>query len=90
MTTIAEIRIDPENAAAGVQQAIDKGNAGAGEAILDFSAVRRIDTQTAAALEQLASAAGSGSAKITLRGVNGDIYKVLKLLRLTARFSFVA
>jgi len=88
MTTIAEIRIDPENAAAGVQQAIDKGNAGAGEAILDFSAVRRIDTQTAAALEQLASAAGS--AKITLRGVNGDIYKVLKLLRLTARFSFVA
>ena len=58
------------------------------EVVLDFSAVPRIDTAGLQQLEKLAGAAEEKSAKITLRGVNVGIYKVLKLARLTSRFSF--
>jgi hypothetical protein len=40
-------------------------------------------------MEDLANAADEKSVKISLQGVNVDVYKVLKLARVTARFSFV-
>ena len=42
-----------------------------------------------AALEHLAALADSKSVRLVLHGLNGDIYKVLKLLKLSQRFSFV-
>ena len=41
------------------------------------------------ALEQLAGLAAEKSVKVVLRAVNVDVYKVLKLLKLTGRFVFL-
>jgi anti-anti-sigma regulatory factor len=91
MTTSAEwIKIAPERVLHALQQeAVDKVNSAQGEAILDFSSVLRIDSNDAGALEQLAGLAEARSVKVVLRAVNVDIYKVLKLLKLTERFSFL-
>ena len=61
---------------------------GAGEVILDFSSVARIDAGALKAIGVLASVAGEKDVKIVLRGVNVDIYKVLKLAKLTSQFAF--
>jgi anti-anti-sigma regulatory factor len=72
-----------------IQEAISKVNSGQSEVILDFSSVRRIDTNMVGALEELAGLAGGTSAKVVLRAVNTDVYRVLKQLKLTQRFTFV-
>ena len=72
-----------------IQEAIAKVNSGQSEVILDFSSVRRIDTNMVGALEELARLAGSTSAKVVLRAVNTDIYRVLKQLKLTQCFTFM-
>jgi len=41
-------------------------------------------------MESLAGRADEKAVKVVLRGVNVDIYKVLKLMKLAPRFSFVA
>ena len=91
MTTNAVwIKVDPERPAHALQQeAVDKVNSAQGEVTLDFSSVLRIDSNVVGAMEQLAGLAEQRSVKVVLRAVNGDIYKVLKLLKLTERFSFV-
>ena len=60
------------------------------DVVLDFSAVRRIDPNALRAMEKLAGFADGKAVKVVLRGLNVEIYKVLKLMRLTSRFSFVA
>ena len=72
-----------------IQEAIEKVNRGESEVILDFSSVRRIDTNMVGALEELAGMADGKSIKVVLRAVNTDIYRVLKQLKLTQRFTFV-
>ena len=72
-----------------IQEAIAKVNSGQSEVILDFSSVRRIDTNTVGALEELARLADGKSVKVVLRAVNTDVYRVLKQLKLTQRFTFV-
>ncbi len=60
-----------------------------GDLCLDFSSVRRIDPSALREMEELASIADDKAVKVMLRGVNVDIYKVLKLMRLAPRFSFL-
>ena len=89
--TIAEwVTIDQESVAHGVQEAGEKLNGSEGEVILDFSAVRRVDPGALREMEKLAGVADGKAVKIGLRGVNIDIYKVLKLVKLAPRFSFLA
>jgi anti-anti-sigma regulatory factor len=57
--------------------------------ILDFSHVPRIDSEALKAILDLASAAEPKKVKLTLRGVNVDVYKVLKLMKLASRFSYL-
>lgn len=91
MTTNAEwITVDPQRILAAIEDAAGKVRAAQGEVVLDFVAVGRIDTKAVEALEQLAAVAAEKPATVVLRGVNGDVYKVLKLLRLTDRFSFAS
>jgi hypothetical protein len=40
-------------------------------------------------MEEFARIADEKAVKVVLRGVNVDVYKVLKLVKLTQRFSFV-
>ena len=61
-----------------------------GDVVLDFSSVRRIDPSALREMEELAGIADEKAVKVVLRGVNVDIYKVLKLVKLTSRFSFLA
>jgi anti-anti-sigma regulatory factor len=91
MTIDAEwIKIDPERILCVLrQEAVEKINSGPGEVILDFSSVLRVDSNVVGAMEELAGLAEERSVKVALRGVNLDVYKVLKLLRLTERFSFL-
>ena len=91
MSTNAEwIKIDPQRVLQALQQeAVDKVNSAQGEVILDFSSVLRIDSNVVGAMEQLAGLAEEKSVKVVLRAVNVDIYKVLKLMKLTQRFSFL-
>ena len=87
MTTVAEYcKIDGEHVAQSLNEVRAELGTDDGEAVLDFSAVLRIDTSALRAIEDLAEL---NSARISLRGVGVGVYKVLKLARLTSRFSFV-
>ena len=80
-----------EIASDGVAQALDvaRENLESGDELtLDFSRVPRIEARDLRALEALAKTGEEKGANISLRGVNVEVYKVLKLARLTSRFSF--
>ncbi|MEO8598074.1 MAG: STAS domain-containing protein [Candidatus Solibacter sp.] len=72
-----------------LQEAMEKVKRGESEVILDFASLLRIDAVGVRALEELAALAGDRSAKVLLRAVNADIYRVLKQLKLAERFAFV-
>jgi len=73
-----------------LQEAGEKLDTVDGEVSLDFSSVRRIDPSALRAMEVFAGLAEGKGVKVVLRGVNVGIYKVLKLVKLTSRFSFVS
>jgi anti-anti-sigma regulatory factor len=83
------LKIDGDRVGQSVKEAQAKLDGSEAELVLDFSAVRRIDPGGLRALEEFASAADEKSVKVTLQGVNVEIYKVLKLGRLAPRFSIV-
>ena len=91
MATIAEwSKIDDANVAQSFAEAQQKLSGSGGEQVLDMSAVRRIDTNGMAALGKLVAAAEEKKVKLVLRGVNIDIYRVLKLTRVAERLSFIS
>jgi anti-anti-sigma regulatory factor len=90
MPTIAVFHnVDGERVVQDLQEARAKLDIADSEVVLDFSCVHRIDPGALRAMETLATAADAKSVTIALRGVNVEIYKVLKLARLTPRFSFL-
>jgi ABC-type transporter Mla MlaB component len=90
MTMILEWhKVDGERVKQSLAEARENLNSAEGEVLLDLSAVRRIDPGGLNALEEFATTAEGKSIKAALRGVNVDVYKVLKLARLTGRFAFV-
>jgi len=89
MTTNAEwLEIDGEHVVQGLQAARETLDSAQGDVVLNFSCVRRIDPSGLRAMEGLAGTANEKAVNVVLRGVNVDIYKVLKLVKLTSRFSF--
>ena len=60
-----------------------------GQLVLDCSHVRRIDSRTLNSMLDLSAAAEPKKVRLILRGVNVDVYKVLKLMKLASRFSYV-
>jgi anti-anti-sigma regulatory factor len=83
------LKIDGENVAETLQEACEKLDSADGEVVLDFSSVRRIDPSALTAMEKLAGAADDKDVKVVLRGVNVEVYKVLKLMKVASRFSFL-
>ncbi len=91
MTMNAEwLEIDGERVVQDLQAAREALDSAQNDVVLDFSSVRRIDPSALRAMEKLAGIADEKAVKVVLRGVNVDIYKVLKLVKLTSRFSFLA
>jgi len=84
------IKIDEERVVEGLQEAVEKLDSAEGEVVVDFSSVGRIDSSAIRALEGFADAADDKGVKVVLCGVNVDVYKVLKLVKLGSRLSFVA
>ena len=84
------LNIDEHHVASALHEAGEKLDGAQGETILDFSSVHRIDSIALRALEEFAGLADQKGAEVVLRGVNIDVYKVLKLVKLTRRFSFVS
>jgi anti-anti-sigma regulatory factor len=72
-----------------LRHAQEKLQVASGELVLDFSGVQRIEPGAIRELEALAEMADRKKMKLGLRGVNVAIYKVLKLVRLAPRFSFL-
>lgn len=90
MATIAVMfKIDGEGVLPALQQARERLDTADGQAVLDFSTVCRVDPAALSAMEELAGIADGRGVKLTLRGVNIDVYKVLKLAKLAPRFSFL-
>jgi len=83
------LKVDEERVVQALQEAGEKLDTAEGELMLDFSSVLRIDVSGLMALEQFAGRADDKGVKVALRGVNVSVYKVLKLVKLTARLSFV-
>jgi anti-anti-sigma regulatory factor len=88
-TSAVMLKLDGESVAHGLQAARNKLDGADGELVFDFSSVQRIDPIALSALKELAEAADGKAVKLVLRGVNVDVYKVLKLVKLAARFSFL-
>lgn len=82
------LNIDEKGVVPALQGVEEKLDGAEGEVIVDFAAVRRIDLSALRALEGLANIADKKPIKVVLRGVNVDVYKVLKLVKLAPRFSF--
>jgi anti-anti-sigma regulatory factor len=82
------IEIDEDCLVGGLKETRERLESVEGEVVLDFSSAHRLDVSAVRELEQLASAAESAGRTVRLRGVNVDVYKVLKLTGLSRRFSF--
>jgi anti-anti-sigma regulatory factor len=57
---------------------------------LDFSSVQRLSPPALQLLEKLAASSEERSVKVVLHGLAVNVYKVLKLARLSGRFDFVS
>jgi anti-anti-sigma regulatory factor len=82
------LKIDEQRAVQALQGAGDRLDRADGEVVMDFSAVRRIDSNLLQAMEEFANQADDKAVKVSLQGVNVDVYKVLKLVKLAQRFTF--
>jgi anti-anti-sigma regulatory factor len=90
METIAVWRkIDGARVVEGLEEASARLAGSDREVVLDFSAVSRMSPDALAALERLAAAAEEKTVRVALRAVNLDVYRVLKLAKLTGCFSFI-
>jgi len=89
MATMMLVNIEEERVISAMKEAAEKLDQAGGEMVLDFVSVRRIDSSSLQAMEGLASLAAQKSVKVVLRGVNVDVYKVLKLVKLAPRFCFM-
>src|SRR5215475_7045198 len=89
-TTIVSLKLNGADVVTALQAAAEKLERMKGDMILDFSTVRRLDPAALSAMSDFADAADERPVNIILRGVNVDVYRVLKLARLTQRFSMVS
>jgi anti-anti-sigma regulatory factor len=84
------LKVDEGRVVQALQEAEEKLASVEGEVALDLSSVRRIDSKALRAMEEFADIADAKGVKVVLRGVDVGVYKVLKLVNLASRFSFVS
>jgi anti-anti-sigma regulatory factor len=84
------LKIDEDRVVQALQEVGEKLDSVGDEVVLDFSSVHRIDSSALRAIEEFADMADDNGVKVVLRGVNVGVYKVLKLVKLGSRFSFVS
>lgn len=89
VATIADyVKIDGERIVDALQDARSRIDGANSEVVLDLCSVPRIDSGALRALEELAGIADEKAVTLELRGVSVNVYKVLKLAKLSPRFLF--
>lgn len=83
------LKVDEERVVQALQEAGETLDSTSGEVLLDFSSVRRIVPSALRVMEEFVGIADKKGVKVVLRGVNVDVYRVFKLVKLASRFSFV-
>jgi anti-anti-sigma regulatory factor len=87
MATVALwTKIQEESAVELLRGAMEKLDGANGEITLDFSSVQQVDASIVGAVEELIERAERKDVRVALRGVNVDVYKVFKLVKLSSRF----
>lgn len=89
METNGVLKIDEQNVRSALEKAAESLDGEQNHPLLDFSSVRKIDAPGLRALQEYAHKAEEKKIKVSLRGVDVNVYKTLKLARLTRRFAFV-
>jgi anti-anti-sigma regulatory factor len=84
------VMLDEKQLVTVLRELVEQLDRAGSEIVLDFSAVHWIDSKAVLAIDDLAQKADEKSLRVVLRNVNVDVYKVLKLVRLTPRLSFAA
>lgn len=84
------LKTDESSIRETLQQALKSLDNADSELVLDFSSVHRLDPGAIKALEDLTGKAEQKTVRLVLHGVNVDVYKVLKLVRLAPRISFTS
>jgi len=84
------LNMDEKSIVSALEEAAEKLDSAAGEIVLDFVSIAKIDAAALRAIERIANKAAERAVKIVLHGVNVDVYKVLKLTKLAPCFSFVS
>jgi anti-anti-sigma regulatory factor len=83
------LNIDEARMVSGLREAREKLDGAEGEIVLDFSSVRRVEPSALDEIEALITIADQKNVKVVFRAINVEVYKVLKLVNLTRRMSFV-
>ncbi len=86
--TVVLLKMDEERIVQTLQETVDKLDLVEDEVVLDFTSVRRIGSSAIRGMEDFASVAENKGVRVVLCGVSVGVYKVLKLVNLTSRFSF--
>ena len=87
-TTAASLSVSAGHFLPLLAEARQQLDSGAKEILLDFSSIRRIDAPGLRALEDFIRVADEKGAKLTLRAVDVEVYKVLKLQKLAGRVAY--
>ena len=83
------LNIDQNRIALALNEAGQQLNGSEGEVVLDFSSVRRVDSAALQAMEEFAGIADEKAIKVVLRNVDVNVYRVLKLMKVARRFTFL-
>jgi len=86
-TNMVTIKIEGADLLPALNEARERLACVEDDLILDFSSVLRIDAAGLTAIEELTGLADQKAITLLLRGVNVDVYKVLKLVSLVPRVS---
>lgn len=89
MDSIGTLNINEQNVREALEKAAEGLEGEQNHPVLDFSAVRKIDAPGLRALQKFVQKAEEKKIKVVLRGVDVNVYKTLKLARLTRNFAFV-
>jgi anti-anti-sigma regulatory factor len=91
MPTIAVlIKVEEGRIAAALHEWVMRMDSVGGGIVVDFSSVSRIDPSGLRAIDEFAKLADANGVKVSVRGMNVDVYRVLKLADLAQRWSFAS
>jgi anti-anti-sigma regulatory factor len=90
MTTAnVSFKIEEEHLAQQLAEVREMLDGAEHEIVLDCSGVLRVDPNALRAFAELSETADDKEVEIALQGVNVDIYRVLKLMKITEGFRFL-